>query len=256
MSNNSFEEVLRTDEFSMGIVDSFSQSAAGFNGGSGGGSGGSSGMIIGAIGGGLSGLLGGYKKGDAAVTTRKALAKLDAIPLVDPNQFAFKDQLMREKKAVESGFSTDFQVARDIIGKSEAGGMSVAAEIAQTNPALSLMMMGQIGAGVDTSVNKALATIGTKGMGYSQAIADMVNQMSARELQLTLAKTTYRLGMATKSQSDINANANAKAASMGSMGGIDVNSIVGLIGNISKMGKSGGSTNGASAVDTGALNTD
>jgi hypothetical protein len=167
---------------------------------------GPTGTVVGA---GIGALIGGITGNQKAQDQKEALANLYAIPNVDPNQVIFKDQLMREKKAVESGFTTDFQVARDIIGKSEAGGMSVAAELARTNPALALIMMNQVGQGVDTSVNKALGTISTRSMGYTQMIQDLIDKMSNRTLQMQLLKAQTGLGIATKNLQDFNANANA-----------------------------------------------
>lgn len=168
--------------------------------------GGPIGTGIGAV---LGGIVGGISGNSKSKAQAESLAALNAIPAVDPNQTMFKDQLYREKKAVESGFTTDFQVARDIIGKSEAGGMSVASEMAQTNPALALMMMDQVGKGTDTAVNKALGTIGTKGFGYTQMIGDIIDKMSQRKIQVDLLKTQSGLAISTKGMQDFNANANA-----------------------------------------------
>jgi len=164
------------------------------------------GTVVGAL---VGGTIGAFSGASKAGAQKDSLAALNAIPNVDPNQTIFKDQLYREKKAVESGFTTDFQVARDIIGKSEAGGMSVASEMAQTNPALALMMMDQVGKGTDTAVNKALGTIGTKGFGYTQMISDIIDKMSQRKIQVDLLKTQSGLAISTKGMQDFNANANA-----------------------------------------------
>jgi hypothetical protein len=170
---------------------------------------------VGAI---LGGIVGGISGANKSSAQSSALAELMAVPNVDPNQTAFKDQLYREKKAVESGFTTDFQVARDIIGKSEAGGMSVAAEMAMTNPALALMAMNQIGQGTDTAVNKALGTIGTRSMGYTQMISELVDKMAMRKIQVDLLKAQTKMGIATKEMQDFNANANAGMMKLGSLG--------------------------------------
>jgi len=164
------------------------------------------GTILGALIGGGIGIASGAGK---ARKSNEAMASLMAIPNVDPNMMEFKDQLYREKKAVESGFSTDFQVARDIIGKSEAGGMSVAAEMARTNPALALMAMNQVGQGTDTAINKALGTIGTKGMGYTQMINDLLMKMSQRKIDVDLFKAQVGMAQATQGMNNFNANANA-----------------------------------------------
>ena len=74
----------------------------------------------------------------------------------------FKDQLRREKRAVESGFSTEFQVSRDLIGQAEAGGnVCGQQEDSGTNPALALMLMNQVSWSGLMS-NKALGTISTR----------------------------------------------------------------------------------------------
>lgn len=86
------------------------------------------GIGVGAI---LGGIVGGISGAKKASDVNEGLNALMMVPNVDPMQLAFKDQLLKEKRAVEGGFTTDFQVARDIISKSEAGGMSVAAEMAR-----------------------------------------------------------------------------------------------------------------------------
>ena len=164
------------------------------------------GTAIGALLGGAIGGISGVKKAGAE---DRAMGNLMAIPNIDPNQTMFRDQLYKEKKAVESGFTTDFQVARDIIGKSEAGGMSIAAEIARTNPALALMTMNQVGMGTDTAVNKALGTISTRSMGYTQMIGDLINKMAQRKIDVDLYKAQVGVGIAAKERQDFNANANA-----------------------------------------------
>jgi len=178
------------------------------------------GTVLGALGGSI---IGGISGAGKAKAVNDAMASIQAIPPVDPNQLEFKDQLYREKKAVESGFTTDFQVARDLIGQSEAGGLSVASELAQTNPALALMMMNQVGQGADTAVNKALGTISTRSMGYTQMIGDLINQMAQRKLDVNLFKSQVEMGQSTKEMQDFNANSLAgimKLADPGNIAGI------------------------------------
>jgi hypothetical protein len=174
------------------------------------------GGVIGAVVGGLSG----NKK---AKQQEEALNQLAAIPNIDPNLTMFRDQLLREKRAVESGFSTDFQVARDIIGKSEAGGMSMAAELAQRNPALALMAMNQVSDGVDSAINKSLGTIGTRSMGYSQMLMDLLYKASQRSADVDIMKASYAMGISSKEMADFNANSNAgmmKLADSSVLGGV------------------------------------
>jgi hypothetical protein len=204
------------------------------------------GAVIGAVVGGISG----NSKGKAM---DEALNELNLIPPVDPNMVAFKDQLFREKKAVESGFTTDFQVARDIIGQSQAGGMSVAAEMALTNPALALLTMGQVTQGADASINKALGTIGTRSMGYTAQIGDLVDKISQRELQVGMMKVTQGMGMATKELSDSNANAGVGLMKLGNltdMAKFDWGSLFKSSGGV--VDAAGGTGVGNTIVNTGA----
>lgn len=189
------------------------------------------GTILGALGGSIIGAISGGKKAKAV---NDAMASLQAIPSVDPNQLEFKDQLYREKRAVESGFTTDFQVARDLIGQSEAGGLSVASELAQTNPALALMAMNQVGQGTDTAVNKALGTISTRSMGYTQMIGDMIQQMAQRKLDVNLFKSQIEMGQSTKEMQDFNANSLA-----GMMKLTDPGNVAGIKGLLGKSDLSG-----------------
>lgn len=164
------------------------------------------GTILGAIGGGAIGAISGYNKGN---DMEDALEKLQAIPAIDPTMVAFRDELAREKKAVESGFTTDFQVARDMIAQTAAGGYSVAKEIAMTNPAMALSLMEGVGAQSDASINKALGTISTKGVSYTQMLLDMISNMSQRNLDVNVFKASQDMAMATAGMKDFNANANA-----------------------------------------------
>ena len=201
------------------------------------------------IGAGIGAIIGGISGNKKAKEQQESLDMLNAIPNVDPNQTMFRDQLYREKRAVESGFSTDFQVARDIIGKSEAGGMSVAAEMAQTNPALALMMMNQVGQGVDTSVNKALGTISTRSMGYTQMIQDLINNMAQRKINVDLMKANVSMTQSTQARQDFNSNMNAgmmKLLDPSVMGGFKT-----AFGSLGKLG--GGNIGGLSGLNNPAI---
>lgn len=186
------------------------------------------GTVIGALGGAI---LGGSAGGKKQKAVDSALAALNAIPKVDPLQAQFKDQLVREKQAVRSGFSTDFQVARDIIGQSEAGGFSVAAQLAQTNPSLALSALNQVSNNTDVSVNKALGTIATQNMGYTQLVADQIDRMSQRSLQLSLLKSQYQIAQATADKKDFNQNALAALmkfgpSALGSLKGMNISGMI------------------------------
>jgi len=164
------------------------------------------GTVLGALAGGV---IGGISGNKSARELETVLEKIQAIPLVDAAMVNLKDALVAEKRAIESGFTTDFQVAQDLIGESEAGGLSVAAEIAATNPALGLMAMNQVSGQSDTAINKALGTIGTRSTAFTQMIADLTGKMSQRELDITMFKNAQELAIATKNKKDSNENAMA-----------------------------------------------
>lgn len=196
------------------------------------------GTALGALAGATIGVIGGAKKQKAVDT---AMATLQAIPNVDPTQIQFKDQLIREKKMVQSGFSTDFQVARDIIGQSEAGGMSVAAELARTNPALALMTMNQVGNQTDMSVNKSLGTLATKSMGYTSMISDMIDKIAQRKIDVDLMKAEQSLTVANVNKKDFNQNALAAMMRFGpsalkNIPGLDLDKIFGSGNSFNWMG--------------------
>lgn len=185
------------------------------------------GTVLGALGGAAVGAIAGSKK---KKNVEEAMKAIEAIPPIDPNMIEFRDQLRREKRSVESGFSTEFQVSRDLIGTAEAGGMSVAAEIAGTNPALSLMLMNQVSNQADISVNKALGTLSTQSMGYTQMLSELMDRMSQRELDVNMMKAEYKMGKAMAEKKDFNANAMALIAKYGP----------GILDKIKGMGKKTG----------------
>jgi hypothetical protein len=150
---------------------------------------------------------------------------------------------MREKKMVQSGFSTDFQVARDIIGQSEAGGMSVAAEMAKTNPAMALTAMNQVSNQADMSMNKSLGTLATQSMGYTQMISDTIDKIAQRKIEVDLLKAQEQLTVANVNKKDFNANAMAALMKFGPSA---LKNIPGMFG-----GSNPGSPSGSGAGDTG-----
>lgn len=152
------------------------------------------GTAIGAVGGAI---IGGVTSANAAGAQDAALERLESIPYYDPLQLEFLDQLTREKRAVESGYTTDFQVARDLNKEMLAGGFSVAEAVGSSNPALAISMTRQAGRQFSTGVNQALGTIATRGAGLTSSIGDLINRIAQRKLDLDVLKTTQELGLAT-----------------------------------------------------------
>jgi hypothetical protein len=126
-----------------------------------------------------------------------AMDRLEAIPAYDPLQLEFLDQLQRERRSVESGFTTDFQVATDLNEKMLAGGFSVAETVGANNPALAISLSRQAGQNFQTGINQALGTISTRGLGLTQSIGELINKVAQRRLDLEVTKTSQELGLAT-----------------------------------------------------------
>lgn len=161
------------------------------------------GTAIGAVGGALIGGIGANNK----VNARDAAAdRIEALPQYDPMQLNFLDKLQREKRSIESGFTTDFQVAKGLNQEALAGGLSVAGSVASTNPALALSMMGQANRGYNTGINQALGTISTRSGGYTQSIGQLINSVSQRNLDLQTYKATQQMGLASSDLQTSNTN--------------------------------------------------
>lgn len=159
-----------------------------------------------AIGAGIGAIVGGIGAGKKAGAQDAALERVEGLPAFDPLQLNFLDQLRREKRSIESGFTTDFQVAKDLNRTALAGGMSVAESVASTNPALALSMIQGSTAGFSTGVNQALGTISQRSLGLTQSIGGMINQISQRKLDVETYKTAQQLGIATDALQVSNVN--------------------------------------------------
>lgn len=172
------------------------------------------GTAIGAVGGAV---IGGVSSASKQNAQDEALDRLNAIPSYDPMQLDFLDQLKREKRSVESGFTTDFQVAKDLNKEALAGGLSVAEKVGATNPALAMSLSRQATSGYSTGINQALGTISTRGLGLTASMGDMINRVSQRKLDLEMAKTSQQLGIATDALQTNQTNMSQFAASLPGM---------------------------------------
>lgn len=163
------------------------------------------GTAIGAVAGAVVGGVSASKKQGAQ---DDALERLEAIPSFDPMQLDFLDQLKREKRSVESGFTTDFQVAKDLNQKMTAGGLSVAESVGKTNPALAFSLGRQATAQGTTGINQALGTISSRGLGLTTSMGELINRIAQRKLDLEMVKTSQQLGIATDALQTNQTNAN------------------------------------------------
>jgi len=159
-----------------------------------------------AVGAGIGAVVGGIGAGNKVGARNDALDRVENIPMFDPMQLNFLDTLNREKRAVESGFTTDFQVAKDLNQKSLAGGLSVAESVAATNPALALSMIDTSSKNYSTGVNQALGTISTRSQGYTSSIGQLINMIAQRKLDVETYKTSQQLGLATDDLQTSNVN--------------------------------------------------
>lgn len=170
-----------------------------------------------AIGAGIGALVGGVSGGVLAGAKNKALDRVEDIPPFDPNQLAFIDKLKREKRSVESGFTTDFQVSKDLNQQSLAGGLSVAGAVARSNPALGLSYINNAMTRYNTGINKALGTISTRSSAYTSAVGSLIGDISKRKLDVETYKTAQQLGMAVSDLKMFNEN---MATGMGQLPGV------------------------------------
>lgn len=183
------------------------------------------GMGVGAVVGGVIGGISGHNKSKAY---QSALDNINNIPLIDPAQLAFQDTLGREKRAVQSGFTTDFQVSRDILSQVNAGNVSVAESVGASNPALAVSMMKASSANMSTGLNQALGTISTRSNSYTQMMQDMVDKIAKRKLDVSMYKTNAELSQTSKEYKDFNTQANSALGNSASAIGSVVGGIKGL----------------------------
>lgn len=165
------------------------------------------GAVIGAVAGGIG-------SANKVQAQEEALERLEGIPLYDPMQIAFRDQLLAEKRSIESGFTTDFQVAKDLNKEALAGGLSVAESVGESNPALAFSLSRQAGREFNTGINQALGTISTRSLGLTQSIGEQINRISQRALDLDVLKTSQQLGIATDALQTNQTNAAQFAATL------------------------------------------
>lgn len=196
------------------------------------------GTAIGAVGGAV---IGGVTSAQKQNKQSDALDRLEAIPSYDPMQFEFLDQLSREKRSVESGFTTDFQVAKDLTSQVAAGGQSVAEAVGATNPALALSIGRQASSQFNTGINQALGTISSRGLGLTGSIGEQINRIAQRKLDLEMVKTSQQLGIATDALQTNQVNASQFMAALPEQ----------MPGIISAFGQIGGSFGGRGTAMTG-----
>jgi hypothetical protein len=154
----------------------------------------------------IGGVIGGISGASVASNKNKALDRMEAIPGYDPMQIEFLDTLKREKRSIDSGFTTDFQVAKDLNKEMLAGGVSVGQAVGRTNPAYGLQFLNQSMRRYSTGVNQALGTISQRSGMYTQAIGGLIDSIAKRKLDVESYKMAQELGMAMSDMKVFNEN--------------------------------------------------
>jgi hypothetical protein len=159
-----------------------------------------------AAGAGIGAVVGAISSSKKAKEANAAMDRFNQIPMVDPMDMEILEKVKREKRAVSSGFTTDFQVASGLIREANAGADSVATAVGRNNPALAMTMLQQNMGNFDTSLNKALGTIGTRGMQYDAMELGLVDKITQRTLDLETTKAQMAIGQSQQALKDTNAN--------------------------------------------------
>lgn len=136
--------------------------------------------------------------------------------LVDPNQSAFLSELNQKRRSIETG--ADFAGAMDKIDATTAG----------TNEAITRNTGGDVGATIQAllqaqnSANSAKNSVIGQGqqqqLAYNNMYGGLLNQISARRLQLQMQRSQQNLGEWAKGKQGSNQNVLAGITSAAGMG--------------------------------------
>ena len=159
-----------------------------------------------AIGAGIGALVGGIQGNQREKALDSALAGINAIPAIDPTMTEFASQVERERRAVQSGLTTEFQAGRDMLERTTSGATNLVGQVYAQNPALMLSSLSRIQNQGAMQANQMLGIVGQNQMKYSDMLRDTLNRISQRALDVNMHKAQQRLGVATQNQSDFNKN--------------------------------------------------
>lgn len=164
-----------------------------------------------AIGAGIGALVGGIQGNQRKKALDSALAGINAIPAIDPTMTEFASQVERERRAVQSGLTTEFQAGRDMLERTTSGATNLVGQVYAQNPALMLSSLSRIQNQGAMQANQMLGAVGQNQMKYSDMLRDTLNRISQRALDVNMHKAQQKLGVATQNQSDFNKNMMAGA---------------------------------------------
>jgi len=161
---------------------------------------------IGTVIGGLIGAISGNKKGKNA---EAALTNIMNLPAVDPTQVSYLDELKLQRRAIESGYSTEYQAAKDVLLQSTAGMTQSLTQMAAGNPVAALDYVMKLQGGLGSNMNKILSGIITRSDLYLANIGQLINEITQRKLDVQSYKAAQNMALAANDLSTFNQNANA-----------------------------------------------
>lgn len=135
--------------------------------------------------------------------------------LVDPNQASFLAEMDQKRKSMETGAA--FQTGMEAIdsgteGINQAVARNTNGDVGST---IQSLLMAQRGA--NNAKNQVLANGQNAQMGYDQMYGGLLNQISARKLQLQLQRSQQNLAEWSKMKQSGNQNTMAGAAGVSSI---------------------------------------
>lgn len=137
---------------------------------------------------------------------------------VDPNQASYLAELNQKRKSIETG--ADFAEAVRLADQTQASTNDsiVKASGGDSGTAIQGLLQAQAMAG--NAKNNAAARGQSQQFAYDGAYGNMLNQISARKLQLELLRSQQARAEWAQGQQDANQNANAGLANLFSVGGV------------------------------------
>lgn len=137
---------------------------------------------------------------------------------VDPNQASYLAELNQKRKSIETG--ADFAEAVRLADQSQASTNDAILKASGGDTGASIQGLLQAQAMAGNAKNNAAARGQSQQFAYDNAYGSMLNQISARKLQLELMRSQQARAEWAQGQQDANQNANAGLANLFSAGGV------------------------------------
>jgi len=174
------------------------------------------------IGSGVGALIGGVVGGTSArKKTRevnKALSNVYALNPIDISQIDYIDKLNAQKRAIESGFTNEYQAAKQTLLEQSALSTDALVGLSSGNPVAAMDYIMRMNAGIGNNMNKLLTSVSGRADNYLTAIGAAVNDIAEKKFQTELYKASQGLAMATDNYSTFRQNMNAVSTYSGMEG--------------------------------------